>query len=78
MQSRGGPPFQNRGKVENRGSLISFHIVVRLHVPQNSFIWVVRRVKIAHRLPFDALRLLMAFGKALNGPEPVAGIDLRW
>lgn len=34
VQSRGGPPFQNRGKVENHRSLISFFIVVRLHVPQ--------------------------------------------
>ena len=30
VQSRGGPPFQNRGKVENHRSLISFFIVVRL------------------------------------------------
>ena len=34
VQSRGGPLFSNRGKVENPGSLISFLIVVRLHVPQ--------------------------------------------
>ena len=34
VQSRGGPPFQNRGKVENQRSLISSPIVVRLHVPQ--------------------------------------------
>ena len=30
VQSRGGPLFSNRGKVENPGSLISFPIVVRL------------------------------------------------
>ena len=37
----------NREKVENQGSLISFLIVVRLHVPQP---WVGSRVKIASRL----------------------------
>lgn len=39
VQSRGGPPFQNRGKVENQRSLISSPIVVRLHVPQPSRGW---------------------------------------
>ena len=48
VQSRGGPPFQNRGKVENHRSLISFFIVVRLHVPQPSRVG--SRVKIASRL----------------------------
>ena len=48
VQSRGGPPFQNRGKVENQRSLISSHIVVRLHVPQPSRVG--SRVKIASRL----------------------------
>jgi hypothetical protein len=48
VQSRGGPPFQNRGKVENQRSLISSPIVVRLHVPQPSRVG--SRVKIASRL----------------------------
>jgi len=48
VQSRGGPHFSNRGKVENPGSLISFLIVVRLHVPQPSRVG--SRVKIASRL----------------------------
>ena len=48
VQSRGGPLFSNRGKVENPGSLISSPIVVRLHVPQPSRVG--SRVKIACRL----------------------------
>ena len=48
VQSRGGPLFSNRGKVENQRSLISSPIVVRLHVPQPSRVG--SRVKIASRL----------------------------
>jgi hypothetical protein len=51
-----GPPclsaaaqtFSQPGKVQNPGSLISFLIVVQLHVPEP--IWVGSRVKIASRL----------------------------
>ena len=48
VQSRGGPLFSNRGKVDNQRSLISSPIVVRLHVPQPSRVG--SRVKIASRL----------------------------